>query len=85
MNRFNPIANLKVAALASRRVAAQPRIIPARGDAERAAHRGDAILGLIALHESEDFFGSASVSRANQAAVHSTDQRNSSFNLAAGV
>ena len=49
------------------------------------AHRGNTVLGLIALHESEDLFGSVSVSLANQAAGNSTGQRNTSFSLLAGV
>jgi len=69
MNRFDSIAELNIALPAFRRRPMEPRIVAAGGDAQRAAHRGDAKLGLVALHESEDFFGITSISRANQAAA----------------
>ena len=46
-----------------------PRMVPAWGDAQRAAHRGDRIGDLIRLHESEPFDGIDLVSLANQAAA----------------
>ena len=46
-----------------------PRVEPARGDAEHAGHRGDAVEGLIRSHELERFPGTEPVSRANQAAA----------------
>jgi hypothetical protein len=48
------IAQRNVALLAGRRRTKEPRIVPAGGDP---AHRGNTVLGLIALYESEDLFG----------------------------
>src|SRR6185312_15095368 len=46
-----------------------PRIVPASGDAQDAAHGGKGMGGPIRLHESESFDGIDPVSRANQAAA----------------
>ena len=66
---FDAIAQRNVALFARGRRTKEPRIVPAGGDPKRTAHRGNTVLGLIALHESEGLFGSVSVSRANQAAA----------------
>jgi hypothetical protein len=46
-----------------------PRVVAAGGDTQHAAHRGDAMLGLVSPHELESFGGIEPVSRANQAAA----------------
>jgi len=46
-----------------------PRIVPTGGDTQKAAHGGNRINGLILPYELEDFGGTESVSRANQAAA----------------
>jgi hypothetical protein len=51
------------------RAAPVPRMVPAGGDAQDAAHRGNRMGGLIRLHESEPFEGIDPVARANQAAA----------------
>jgi len=43
-----------------------PRVVPAGGDPQHAAHRGYPMLGLVYLHELEDSDPLESVSRANQ-------------------
>ena len=58
-----------IALPAPRRLTVSPRVEPARGDAEHAGHRGDAVEGLIRSHELERFPGTEPVSRANQAAA----------------
>ena len=68
---FEPIAEQQVGQSPRRRRPRGPRIVPAGRDSKRTAQRGKTIRGLIALHESEDLFGTASVSRANQAAAPS--------------
>src|SRR3990172_3622811 len=52
-----------------RRRSLPPRVVPARGDLEHAAHRGNAVLGLVGAHEFVDPGGIFPVSRANQAAA----------------
>ena len=54
---------------ARRRRADGPRVVPAGGDAQHAALRGDRMHGLVAPHELESFGGIEPVSRANQAAA----------------
>jgi hypothetical protein len=66
---FDPIAESHVCERMRRWCSRRPRIVPTRGNSERTALRGNRIFGLIALHESEDLFGTVSVSRANQAAA----------------
>src|SRR5262249_31094667 len=51
------------------RVPSKPRIVPAGGDVQDPAHGGDAMGGLMRLHEFEDPGGIEPVSRANQAAA----------------
>jgi hypothetical protein len=51
---------------------AGPRVVPAGGDAQHAALRGDRMRGLMAPHELESLDGIEPVSRANQAAAFST-------------
>jgi hypothetical protein len=48
----------------------QPRIVPAGGDTQNLAHRGDMIVFLIGFHELEDSGSIKSISHANQAAAY---------------
>ena len=60
-----------------RRSSGSPRIVSAGGDTPQAAHRGGMKLGLIRLHEFEDFLDLESVSRANQAVAFAKISRSS--------
>src|SRR4028118_806718 len=58
----------------------RPRVVPAVGDTQQAAHPEHRVFCLVGSHESEDLDGIDSVSRANQAALlpespapHATD------------
>lgn len=74
-DRFNPIAQNNVVLSMLRRRTNHPRVETACRNPEDAAHRVNRIHGLVRSHESEDRFGSI-LSRANQAVVSSTGQRN---------
>ena len=67
--RLNAIAKQQVTLPTLRRRAFAPGIVAARGDLEHTAEHGNGVVGLIRLHESEDLFGTAFVSLANQAAA----------------
>ena len=56
---------------------ASPRVVPAGGDAQHPAHRGHPMMGLIRLHELEDFARTEPVSRANQAVAFASISRSS--------
>ena len=60
------VASSRAARLAPPRA---PRVVPAGGDAQHAAHGGEGMGGLMRLHEFEPFGGIEPVSRANQAAA----------------
>ena len=55
----------------------RPRIVPAAGDTQHPAHRGQLMIGLIRFHELEDFGGIELVSRANQAVAFAKMSRSS--------
>lgn len=71
MARANLLEQLLVPVRPGARVATLPRMVPAGGDAQDAAHRGQGMGGLVRLHESEPVEGIDPVSRANQAAAFS--------------
>src|SRR5262245_50391388 len=54
-----------------------PRVVPAGGDPEHAAHGGDRVVGLVAFHEFESRDGIDVVSLANQAAAFRRISRSS--------
>ena len=57
MNRCDMHFELIVAPLALARLSRLPTVLPARGDTEHSAHHPHSMLGLIHLHEPEDFPG----------------------------
>jgi hypothetical protein len=67
--RPDPLGELRIATGSSARRALTPRVVPAGGDAQEVAHRGDPVYGSIPPHESERFDGAPSASLANQAAA----------------
>ena len=60
---------------AGRRRPALPRVVPAGGDPQQPAHRGDGIEGPVGSHKLEDPDGIEPVSRANQAAAFASISR----------
>ena len=65
-------------ALRTRRTpTASPRVVPAGEDTQHPAHRGHPMMGLIRLHELEDFARTEPVSRANQAVAFASISRSS--------
>ena len=77
MQLYDLLPEERVASRSCRRCAFAPRIVPAGGDLQHAAHGGDAIGGLMRLHEREDLEGAVSVSRANQAVAFDKISRSS--------
>jgi hypothetical protein len=69
MDRLDLRCELHIGAGAGRQGALAPRVVPAGGDFQHAAHRGDRMKGLMGGHELESFDGIDVVSRANQAAA----------------
>ncbi len=69
MDRFDPIAECKICQNARRWLSLEPRIVATLRDVVKSAERRNAVIGLVSLHESEDFRGIVSASRANQAAA----------------
>ena len=69
------IEHCSVALGAGRRRPALPRVVPAGGDPQQPAHRGDRIEGPVGSHELEDPDGIEPVSRANQAAAFASISR----------
>ncbi len=69
MNLTDPLRQRRVGHAPGRRRSLDPRVVPAGGDAQRPAHHPNPVLGLVALHELEDFSGTEPASRANQAAA----------------
>src|SRR5690606_5101423 len=67
VNRFNRLGQVCILSGSLGRSSSPPRIIPAGGDAQHAAHGSDRKLGLVRTYETEDRSGIESVSRANQA------------------
>jgi hypothetical protein len=88
MDLTDLFTQLLVPPRACRRKTLEPRIESAAGDFQHTADRGDPVLGLILSHEREDVGSTASVSRANQAAVFariSRSRRNSCSRAAAAA
>ena len=77
MNRLNLGAQGDVGPRARRERPLPPGIVPAGRDAQDPALRGEAMSGPVRRHELESLDGIEPVSLANQAAVGSTDERNS--------
>ena len=69
MDRFDPIAERKICESSRRWLSLQPSIVATLRDVVKSAERRNAVIGLVSLHESEDFRGIVSASRANQAAA----------------
>ena len=62
MNRFDPLLKLFVLSCPRRHPPPAPRVVPAGGDFQHAAHRADRENGLVLSHEREDPFDFFSVS-----------------------
>jgi hypothetical protein len=77
MNRLDLGAQGDVGPGARRARPLPPRIVPAGRDPQDPAQRGEAMGGPMRRHELESLDGIEPVSLANQAAVGSTDERNS--------
>ena len=77
VNLDNLAAQLGVGVRASRRLAAPPRPVPARGDTEHPAQGRDRIGGLLLLDELVPFHGIELVSRAKKAAAFTRISRSS--------
>ncbi len=77
VNGVNACLELGITLRTPARRTLPPRVVPAGGDLQHAAHRGDRVPGLVRSHEPEDFGGIASVSRANQAAAFARIARSS--------
>src|SRR5712692_196583 len=77
MDRSDPLLQLFVLYRSHRHHALAPRVVPAGGDFQHAAHRADREEGLVRAHEREDPFDFFSVSCANQAAAFDRISRSS--------
>ncbi len=75
MDRLHTRRQVRIGLRASRQWPPTPRVVPARGDAEHAGHRGDTETSLIRTHEPVDLPGP--VSRANQAVAFARISRSS--------
>src|SRR5215831_14568789 len=69
VDRLDLRAQLHIRPRTDRQWALAPRVVPAGGDTQDAAHGGDRMDGLVCRHELESLDGIALVSRANQAAA----------------
>ena len=78
VQRANTREQLRVAARPSGRFSHEPRVVAAGGDSQQPCHRGNGPAGPVRPHESVPFDGTASVSRANQAAARESMSRSTS-------
>src|SRR6266849_2468441 len=77
VNRVNVRRQLHIGPRPRRQRSLPPRVVPAGGDTQHAAHGGDRMDGLVCGHELESLDGIALVSRANQAAAFERIARSS--------
>src|SRR5919108_6630153 len=77
MDRLDLRAELHIVSGPLRQWALAPRVVPAGGDTQDAAHGGDWMDGLVCRHELESLDGIVLVSRANQAAAFDRIARSS--------
>ena len=77
MNFADPLAQLFIRLRSCRRLSRAPGIIATTRDIQHTTHGFHRIDGLVRTHEFEDFGGTASVSRANQAAAFDKISRSS--------
>src|SRR5256885_12642272 len=77
MQGSDPFEQPRVRSFTRRRLALLPRVVPAGGDAQCAAHHADPMLGLMLAHEPERLLGVDCVSCANQAAAFFSISRSS--------
>ncbi len=64
-NSLDPITVHNVCSSSSRRQALAPCVIAARRDREHTAEHRNGVVGVVRVHESEDLFGTALLSRGN--------------------
>ncbi len=84
MDFMDPLAQFLIGLCPLRRPPLTPGVVAAGGDVQYTTHGFHRIEGLVRTHEFEDFGGTASVSRANQAAAFdkiSRSSRNCLFSL----
>src|SRR5438094_851281 len=77
VNRVDVRRQLPIGPRPRRQRALPPRVVPAGGDTQHAAHGGDLMDGLVCGHELESLDGIVLVSRANQAAAFERIARSS--------
>jgi len=77
MDPTDPLGKRDVLARTRRRRSLEPRVVPAGGDFQQAAHHGYRIVGRVCFHELEVSLGVEPVSRANQAAAFPEGHRDS--------
>src|SRR5437660_3433695 len=77
VNRVDVRRQLHIGPRPRRQRALPPRVVPAGGDTQHAAHGGDLMDGLVCGHELESLDGIVLVSRANQAAAFERIARSS--------
>ncbi len=84
VNFTDPLAQCLIGLGPRRRLALTPGVLTTARDLQQTTHRLHQIEGLVRTHELEGFGGTASVSRANQAAAFdkiSPSSRNCLFSL----
>jgi len=69
MNRSDSLKENGILLCSSGWASHPPRVVPAGGDFQQTAHRGNRIAILVCTHELVDLGGTEPVSRANQAAA----------------
>src|SRR3989442_13974337 len=77
VDRLDLRAQLHIGPRSPRQWTLAPRVVPAGGDTQDAAHGGDRMDGLVCRHELESLDGIVLVSRANQAAAFDRIARSS--------
>src|SRR2546425_253628 len=77
VNRVNVRRQLHIGPRPRRQRSLPPRVVPAGGDTQHAAHGGDLVDSLVCGHELESLDGIVLVSRANQAAAFERIARSS--------
>ena len=77
VDRPDAFEQCRIRSCSRRRLTLKPRVVPARGNLQQAAHHRDPADGLVFAHEPEGFFGVDCVSCANQTAAFLNISRSS--------